>query len=99
LGIIFPNATAIAMQPFAAEAGIASALLGVFQFILGAIGGALVGAFHDGTALPMAIQIACYSLAARAILLLTPKRTATEALEEAGNRPFPNRPAPGYDAA
>jgi DHA1 family bicyclomycin/chloramphenicol resistance-like MFS transporter len=86
LGIIFPNATAIAMQPFAAEAGIASALLGVFQFILGAIGGALVGAFHDGTALPMAVQIACYSLAARAILLLTPKRTATEALGEASNR-------------
>lgn len=86
LGIIFPNATAIAMQPFAAEAGIASALLGVFQFILGAIGGALVGVFHDGTALPMAVQIACYSLAARAILLLTPKRMAKEALVEASNR-------------
>jgi MFS transporter, DHA1 family, multidrug resistance protein len=73
LGVIFPNATAIAMHPFAAEAGGASALLGIFQFILGAAGGALVGVFHDGTALPMAIQIACYGLAARAALLLSPK--------------------------
>ena len=40
LGIIFPNATAIAMQPFAAEAGGASALLGILQFVLGASGGA-----------------------------------------------------------
>ncbi len=70
LGVIFPNATALAMQPFAAEAGSASALLGIFQFILGASGGALVGVFQTGTALPMAIQIACYGLAARGVLLL-----------------------------
>ena len=73
LGVIFPNATAMAMQPFAAEAGGASALLGIFQFILGATGGALVGVLHNGTAVPMAIQIACYGLAARGILLLTPR--------------------------
>ncbi len=76
LGVIFPNATAMAMQPFAAEAGSVSALLGIFQFVLGATGGALVGIFQNGTALPMAIQIAGYGLAARAVLLLTPKRTA-----------------------
>jgi DHA1 family bicyclomycin/chloramphenicol resistance-like MFS transporter len=75
LGIIFPNATALTMQPFAAVAGSASALLGIFQFILGAAGGALVGVFHNGTALPMAVQIACYALLARGILLLTPKGT------------------------
>jgi DHA1 family bicyclomycin/chloramphenicol resistance-like MFS transporter len=80
LGVIFPNATAMAMQPFAAEAGSASALLGIIQFILGATGGALVGIFHNGTALPMAIQIACYALVARAILLLTPKRAAVQEL-------------------
>lgn len=77
LGIIFPNATAVIMQPFAAEAGSASALLGVFQFILGAAGGALVGVFHDGTALPMAIQIAGYGLAARLILFLTRGKTGS----------------------
>ena len=73
LGIIFPNATAMAMQPFEDDAGSASSLLGILQFALGAIGGALVGVFQNGTALPMAAQIACFSLAARAILLLTPK--------------------------
>lgn len=73
LGVIFPNATAMTMQPFAADAGSASALMGIFQFVLGATGGALVGMFHSGTALPMAIQIACYGLLARGILLLTPR--------------------------
>jgi DHA1 family bicyclomycin/chloramphenicol resistance-like MFS transporter len=76
LGVIFPNATAMTMQPFAAEAGSASALLGILQFTLGASGGALVGIVHNGTALPMAIQIACYGLAARGILVLTPKRSS-----------------------
>jgi DHA1 family bicyclomycin/chloramphenicol resistance-like MFS transporter len=70
LGIIFPNATAIAMQPFAAKAGSASALLGIFQFLLGAAGGALVGILQCGTAIPMALQIAGYGLAARSVLLL-----------------------------
>lgn len=80
LGVIFPTATAMAMQPFAFEAGRASALLGIIQFILGASGGALVGVFQNGTALPMAIQIACYSLVARGILLMTPKRAANKEL-------------------
>jgi MFS transporter, DHA1 family, multidrug resistance protein len=73
LGIVFPNATATAMQPFAADAGSASALLGICQFIVGATGGALVSVFHDGTALPMALQIAAYGLLARGALWLTPR--------------------------
>lgn len=84
LGVIFPNATAIAMQPFAGEAGFASALLGIFQFILGAAGGALAGIFHDGTALPMAIQIACYGLTARGMLLLTPSVASSQPWSEKG---------------
>lgn len=79
LGLIFPNGTAMAMQPFAAEAGSASALLGIFQFILGAAGGLLVGVFHNGTALPMAIQIACYGLTARGMLFLTPNEQQKQA--------------------
>jgi DHA1 family bicyclomycin/chloramphenicol resistance-like MFS transporter len=75
LGVIFPNATAMAMQPCAAKAGSASALLGILQFILGASGGALAGIVHNGTALPMAVQIACYGLLARGALLLTPEGT------------------------
>jgi hypothetical protein len=42
-GVIFSNATAMAMESFAFEVGSVSALLGIIQFILGASGGALVG--------------------------------------------------------
>lgn len=73
LGLIFPNATAMAMQPFAADAGSASALLGIFQFLLGASSGALAGVFYDGTALPVALQIAGYGLVAWVVLLAIPK--------------------------
>lgn len=70
LGLVFPNATVVVMQPFAANAGYASALLGILQFIIGASAGALAGSFHGATALPMAIQFACFGIAARAILSL-----------------------------
>jgi DHA1 family bicyclomycin/chloramphenicol resistance-like MFS transporter len=43
-------------------AGSASALLGTLQFSLGAVAGALTGVLHDGTALPMAIVVACGSV-------------------------------------
>ena len=58
LGLILPNATAAAMAPFPHQAGVASALLGMLQFAVGAATGAIVGLFHDGTALPMALTIA-----------------------------------------
>jgi DHA1 family bicyclomycin/chloramphenicol resistance-like MFS transporter len=58
LGFSFPNAIAGAMAPFPARAGAASALFGTVQFVLAAVAGALVGQFHDGTAVPMAAVIA-----------------------------------------
>jgi DHA1 family bicyclomycin/chloramphenicol resistance-like MFS transporter len=57
-GVIFPNIAALAMAPFGAVAGSASALLGVFQFGVGALSGALVGVFQSGTAMPMAVGLA-----------------------------------------
>ena len=72
LGVILPNATAITMQPFAAEAGAASAWLGILQFLLGALGAGLAGLFHTGSPLPIAIQIGCFSLAAAAMLPFFP---------------------------
>lgn len=57
-GIVFPNIAALAMAPHPEVAGSASALLGVFQFGLGAVSGALVGVAHDGTAMPMALGLA-----------------------------------------
>ncbi len=79
LALIFPNATAMAMQPFAADAGSASALLGIFQFLLGAGSGALTGVFYDGTALPVTLQIAGYGLAACAVVWTIPKSTSKPA--------------------
>lgn len=70
LGIIFPNAAAITMQPFASEAGSASAVMGIVQYILGSIAGSLVGVFQNGTALPVSIQILCFGLVAQGMLLL-----------------------------
>jgi DHA1 family bicyclomycin/chloramphenicol resistance-like MFS transporter len=48
------------MAPHGRAAGSASALMGALQFGVGAVAGALVGALHNGTALPMAgVMAAC----------------------------------------
>jgi len=57
-GIVSPNTTALAMGPYGAAAGSASALLGTVQFGLGAAAGSLIGAFADGTARPFATVLA-----------------------------------------
>ena len=74
LGLLFPIVTAMTMQPFPAMAGAASALLGILQFLIGAIAGALSGLIHDGTAVPMAVQIALFALATWLLLGLAPAR-------------------------
>ncbi|MFZ2872665.1 Bcr/CflA family multidrug efflux MFS transporter [Zavarzinia sp.] len=63
LGFVSANAAAAAMSRAGANAGIASALIGVLQFGLGALGGAFVGLFDNGTAAPMGFTIAGLSLA------------------------------------
>ena len=66
------NATAGAMEYFPHLAGTASAMLGFVRFGTGAVVGALVGYFHDGTALPMACIIAsCVIGSALAFWFLT----------------------------
>ncbi|BCS55384.1 multidrug effflux MFS transporter [Geobacter sp. SVR] len=62
-GLLYPNLTALAMAPFEKAAGSASALLGAIQYTLGASAGALVGIFHNGTAVPMAAVMAACALA------------------------------------
>ena len=63
LSLIGPNAMAGALAGFPHMAATASALAGTFQFGLGAVSGAAVGALHDGTALPMGAVIAATGLA------------------------------------
>jgi len=74
MGFVIPNTTALAMGPFAANAGAASAMLGVLQFVLAAGSSALVATFADGTARPMVACMALFSLIALAINRLVVKR-------------------------
>jgi len=79
LSMVFPNATAVAMSPFARQAGTASALLGVFQYTLGGLAGGLLGMIaHDtaggDSALPMAAIIFTCSAIGCAVYLLGRQR-------------------------
>jgi DHA1 family bicyclomycin/chloramphenicol resistance-like MFS transporter len=75
MGFVIPNTTALAMAPFAANAGAASALLGVVQFVLAAGSSALVGALEDGTAHPMVSVMALCSALSLSIQRLATRRT------------------------
>ena len=61
-GFVGANATAAAMARADGNAGSAAALTGILQFAFAATVGGIVGAFNDGTALPMALVIAAGSL-------------------------------------
>lgn len=67
-GLIFPNTAALAMTPFGAVAGSASALMGTLQFGMGGIAGTAVGLLHDGTARPMAAVLAACSVVGWVVL-------------------------------
>jgi DHA1 family bicyclomycin/chloramphenicol resistance-like MFS transporter len=55
LGFVLPTATVGALSRHASHAASASALMGTWQFLLGAIMGTIVGVASDGTARPMAV--------------------------------------------
>lgn len=63
LGLIMPNATALALST-TRTVGSASAVLGVLQFSIGAIAAPLVGLNGTPTAVPMAAAIAVFGIAA-----------------------------------
>ncbi|GAB3170632.1 multidrug effflux MFS transporter [Telluribacter humicola] len=82
-GFTFPNSVALALAPFTHRAGSASALMGSFQMICGAMATALVGLLFNGTALPMAaIMMACCILA-MVILLVGVRQMEYLAKQEA----------------
>ena len=83
LGLILPNATAAVMAPFPDRAGVASALLGMLQFTIGAATGALVGLFHDGTPRPMALTMATCAAVSLVVTL------ASERWNAYGHEPEP----------
>jgi MFS transporter, DHA1 family, multidrug resistance protein len=71
IGIVLPNATALALDRHAHDAGSASGVLGLAQFAIGAAAAPLVGVAGPRTDLPMAIVICALGLGAR---LLAPRR-------------------------
>lgn len=60
LGFLNPNTTALALEPFTKNAGVASALIGSLRMFSGAVASALISFFFDGTEFPMiAIMLGC----------------------------------------
>jgi MFS transporter, DHA1 family, multidrug resistance protein len=64
VGLVFPNAAALALADHPDRAGSASALVGLSQYLFGAAAAPLVGVAGTGTAVPMAVVIAVSSAAA-----------------------------------
>ena len=64
IGFVMPNATALALADHADVAGSASALLGVNQFLVGALAAPLVGIAGVDTAVPMALVMSLLCLGA-----------------------------------
>lgn len=70
LGIINPNASALALVPFTKNAGSASAILGSLQMGTGALASALVSFLHNRTMLPMTGVMATLTTLSLIILIV-----------------------------
>jgi MFS transporter, DHA1 family, multidrug resistance protein len=84
LGCILPNTSACAMAGQGARAGSASALLGCIQFGVAAGAASLVGALHDGTAMPMAMVISLCGLLAVTVAMSTLRLQRARAVQAQG---------------
>jgi DHA1 family bicyclomycin/chloramphenicol resistance-like MFS transporter len=70
LGLIFPNATAIVMQPVPNTAGFVSSILGVFQVGTAAIVSGLVVFLFDGSIRALAAMLSTAALLCAAVVFL-----------------------------
>lgn len=67
-GFVFPNTSALALNPFTKSAGSASALLGTIQLSIGAISSVLVSILHNRTSIPMVTIMAVCAVVSFLIL-------------------------------
>jgi len=67
-GFVFPNTSALALNPFTKSAGSASALLGTIQLSIGAVSSVLVSVFHNRTSIPMVSIMAVCAVVSYLIL-------------------------------
>ena len=70
-GLLIPNSNALAMAPLGHVAGTASAIIGAFSIMGGAILGAVIDRAFDGTVTPMITGFFLASLAALFTMLIT----------------------------
>lgn len=67
LGLVFPTATAVAMADYPDQAGAASSLLGVSQYLFGAVAAPLVGVAGETSAVPLGVVTVTASTCASAV--------------------------------
>ncbi len=86
IGLILPNATALALSGHADQAGTASALLGLLQYVMGGLVAPLVGVAGEETAVPLGVVAATVSAAACTVfgLLVVRSVLASRRAAEAG---------------
>jgi len=82
VGLVAPNAAALALDDQASDAGAASALLGFSQFLLGGLSAPLIGLFAAHTAMPMVAIMAVFTITAAFVLALIAR--AAKAAEDDG---------------
>jgi DHA1 family bicyclomycin/chloramphenicol resistance-like MFS transporter len=87
IGLVLPNAAALALADHPRTAGSASALLGLAQFAIGAVAAPLAGVGGSHTALPMAIVMAVLPVAGLACLFGLAGRAPRRALPVAEGAP------------
>ena len=71
LGLIIPTAAVLALDAHGPIAGMASAMMGTIQMLIGAVVIVVAAQFYDGTALPMVASIAACAIGALTMSLLT----------------------------
>jgi DHA1 family bicyclomycin/chloramphenicol resistance-like MFS transporter len=90
LGLVFPTATALAMSDYPEQAGTASSLLGLGQFVFGAVVAPLVGIAGEETAVPLGV-VAVVVSALATVAFLTLVRPAVRARSD---EVLPSSPPP-----
>jgi DHA1 family bicyclomycin/chloramphenicol resistance-like MFS transporter len=90
---VLPNATALGLSGHADQAGTASALLGLLQYVIGGMVAPLVGVAGEKTAVPLGVVAITVSASASAIFGLLVVRSvladrrAADARDEASREP------------
>lgn len=83
IGLVMPNASSLALAEHPHNAGSASALLGVLQFVIGGLATPLVSVGGANSAIPMGTVMACFAVAALVIFLSLTGARRTELSPEA----------------